>query len=65
VLIVLNVHKDNLDTVIEALPAMKNPTVSQLYKSDYYALETVVNKGDINILIPKLKALGAEDILEY
>jgi len=64
VLIVLNVHKDDLDTVIEALPAMKNPTVSQLYKSDYYALETVVNKSDINILIPKLKALGAEDILE-
>ena len=64
VLIDLNVHKDHLDAVIGALPAMKNPTVSQLYKSDYYALETVVNKSDINILIPKLKALGAEDILE-
>jgi ATP phosphoribosyltransferase len=64
VLILLNVHEKNLDTVIETLPAMKKPTVSKLYKSDYYAVETVISKSDINILIPKLKAIGAEDILE-
>ncbi|HUV81684.1 MAG TPA: ATP phosphoribosyltransferase [archaeon] len=64
VLIDLNVHKDKLDALVEALPAMKKPTVNQLYKSDYYAVETVVNKNEINILIPKLKSLGAEDILE-
>ena len=43
---------------------MKRPTVSQLYNSDYYAVETVMDKSEINILIPKLKDLGAEDILE-
>lgn len=64
VLIDLNVHKDKLDALVEALPAMKKPTVNQLYKSDFYAVETVVNKNEINILIPKLKSLGAEDILE-
>lgn len=64
VLIVLNVKNDKLDALVEALPAMKKPTVNQLYKSDYYAVETVVNKNEINILIPKLKSLGAEDILE-
>ena len=64
VLIDLNVHGDNLDAVVEALPSMKNPTVSKLYKSDFYAVETVVDKSEINILIPKLKSLGAEDILE-
>jgi ATP phosphoribosyltransferase len=64
VLIDLNVHEKNLDAVIEALPAMKKPTVSKLYKSDYYAVETVISKNNINILIPKLKAMGAEDILE-
>ncbi|MCG7850709.1 MAG: ATP phosphoribosyltransferase [ANME-2 cluster archaeon] len=64
VLIDLNVHEDNLDAVVEALPSMKNPTVSKLYKSDFYAVETVVDKSEINILIPKLKSLGAEDILE-
>ncbi|MCK4938431.1 MAG: ATP phosphoribosyltransferase [Methanosarcinales archaeon] len=64
VLIDLNVHEDNLDAMVEALPSMKNPTVSKLYKSDFYAVETVVDKSEINILIPKLKSLGAEDILE-
>ena len=64
VLIDLNVHEDNLDAVVEALPSMKKPTVNKLYKSDYYAVETVVSKDEVNILIPKLKSLGAEDILE-
>lgn len=64
VFIVMNVPEDKLDLVVSGLPAMKRPTVSKLYKSDYYAVETVVSKSEINILIPKLKALGAEDILE-
>ncbi len=64
VLIDMNVPADKLDIVIDALPSMKHPTVSQLYKSDYYAVETVVSKSDVNILIPKLKDLGAEDIIE-
>ncbi|MCQ6963515.1 ATP phosphoribosyltransferase [Methanolobus chelungpuianus] len=64
VLLDMNVPADKLDIVIEALPSMKRPTVSQLYKSDYYAVETVVNKSEVNLLIPRLKELGAEDILE-
>ncbi|HJH30561.1 MAG TPA: ATP phosphoribosyltransferase [Methanosarcinaceae archaeon] len=64
VLIDMNVPADKLDDVIDALPSMKHPTVSQLYKSDYYAVETVVSKNNVNILIPKLKNLGAEDIIE-
>jgi ATP phosphoribosyltransferase len=64
VLIDMNVHEKNLDALVEALPAMKKPTVNKLYKSDYYAVETVVSKNEVNILIPKLKELGAEDILE-
>jgi len=64
VFIVMNVPEDKLDSVVSGLPAMKKPTVSKLYKSDYYAVQTVVSKSEINILIPKLKSLGAEDILE-
>jgi ATP phosphoribosyltransferase len=64
VFIVMNVPEDRLDDVVSGLPAMKKPTVSKLYKSDYYAVETVVSKSEINILIPKLKSMGAEDILE-
>ena len=59
------VNRENkLDDVVKILPAMKRPTIAKLYKSDYYAIDTVVNKDEINILIPKLKSLGAEDILE-
>src|SRR5574337_910944 len=64
VYIMMNVPEEKLDSVVSALPAMKHPTVSKLYKSDYYAVGTVVSKSEINILIPKLKSLGAEDIIE-
>ncbi len=64
VFIVMNVPEAKLDRVVNSLPAMKKPTVSKLYKSDYYAVETVVSKSEINTLIPQLKSLGAEDILE-
>ncbi|MFQ6135768.1 MAG: ATP phosphoribosyltransferase [Candidatus Hydrothermarchaeales archaeon] len=64
VLLTMNVSEARLEDVIKILPAMKNPTVSKLYNSGYYALQTVAPKKDVNILIPKLKEAGAEDILE-
>ncbi len=64
VLVKLNVDKARLDGVVEALPAMRAPTVSQLSESGFYAVETIVAKTEINILIPRLKSLGAEDIIE-
>ncbi len=64
VLISMNVPEDKLDAVIGTLPALKFPTVSKLYNSDYLEVVTVVDKSTVNVLIPKLKASGAEDILE-
>jgi len=66
VLLSMNVAEDNLAAVVSVLPAMKRPTISQLYDSErqYYAVETVVSKRDVNILIPELKSMGAEDIIE-
>ncbi len=64
VLISMNVPKDRLDEVIAALPAMKRPTVNQLYDSHYLEVATVVEKNQVNLLLPQLKAHGAEDILE-
>ena len=64
VLVKLNVHSDNLESVIGALPAMRAPTVSQLSQSSFHAVETIVAKREINILIPRLRSLGAEDIIE-
>ncbi len=64
VFLVMNVPEDRLEGVVEALPALKKPTVSKLYQTGYYSVQTVVSKSEVNILIPRLKALGAEDILE-
>lgn len=64
VLVKLNVGAADLDRVVELLPAMKSPTVSKLFGDDAYAVEAVVSKADINVLIPALKDHGASDIIE-
>jgi len=64
VLLSMNVARDRLEEVISVLPAMKNPTVSTLHDSDYLEVTTVVDKNTVNVIIPELKAKGAEDILE-
>ena len=64
VLVKLNVGEDQLDGVIGILPSMRAPTVSQLFGGAGYAVETVVPKSEINILIPALRDHGATDIIE-
>jgi ATP phosphoribosyltransferase len=64
VLVKLNVSRDDLDAVIALVPSMKSPTVNELFGGSGYAVETVVPKSDINVLIPALKDAGATDILE-
>ncbi|MDD1742832.1 MAG: ATP phosphoribosyltransferase [Methanotrichaceae archaeon] len=64
VLLDMNVPEGRVEEVMSILPSMKNPTVSKLWNSGYYAVETVVDKSHVNLLIPRLKKAGAEDILE-
>jgi ATP phosphoribosyltransferase len=64
VLLSMNVPEDAMERVVAALPALKRPTVSRLHGVNYYSIQTVVQKGQVNILIPSLKAAGAQDILE-
>ena len=64
VLVKLNVDGANLDAVIALLPALKSPTVSKLFGDDAFAVETVVAKREINMLIPALKDAGATGIIE-
>jgi len=63
VLIKLNVSEENLRAVLDVVPSMKSPTVSQLSEGGY-AIETVADKATVNMLIPLLKSKGATDILE-
>jgi len=64
VLLIMNTPASCLDAVIAELPAMKRPTISQLHGTDDYSLTTVAGRASVNVLIPRLKAAGAEDILE-
>lgn len=64
VLVKLNVETDSLDAVLAVLPSLKSPTISELSGGGAFAVETVVPKSAINILIPDLKDRGATDILE-
>lgn len=64
VLVKMNVPQAALDAVIELLPSMKAPTVNELFGGQGYAVEAVVSKSQINVLIPALKDAGASDIIE-
>ena len=64
VLVKMNVPTAALADVIAILPSMKSPTVNELFGEQGYAIETVVEKRQINVLIPALKDAGASDILE-
>lgn len=63
VLLKVNVAAANKDAVLAALPSAKSPTVNQLANGDF-AIETVVEKAGINVLIPDLQEAGATDMLE-
>ena len=63
--IMLNVRREYLEGVLQALPALKNPTISTLSDSDWVAINTIVDEDVVRHLIPKLKAAQAQGIVEY
>jgi ATP phosphoribosyltransferase len=63
VLLKMNVAAAQRDAVLAVLPAAKSPTVNQLANGDF-AIETVVNKAGINLIIPAVTEAGATDLLE-
>ena len=61
----MNVTKENLEKVMAVLPAMKTPTVSQLYNGSGAAIEVIVEETTVREIIPSLIKAGASDIIEY
>jgi ATP phosphoribosyltransferase len=61
----MNLRKKDLENVLKALPALRNPTVSTLSQPDWLAIETIIDEKIVRELIPQLKAAGAEGIIEY
>jgi len=65
VVLKMNVPKDKLQGVIDILPCLNAPTVSNLYQKDWFSVETVISEAKVRELIPRLQKLGAEGIIEF
>ncbi len=61
----MNIAKENLQPLLAILPAMRNPTISSLSHEGWYAVETIINEHIVRDLIPELRRVGAEGIIEY
>ena len=61
----MNIAKNELQNLLTALPSLREPTVSPLAQPDWVAVETVIDEKVVREIIPQLKSLGAEGIIEY
>ena len=65
VMLKMNVHSDNLGKIIDLLPALRKPTISNLCADNWVAVESVVDEVKVRTLICELQEAGAEGILEF
>ncbi|MEK6889763.1 MAG: ATP phosphoribosyltransferase [Nanoarchaeota archaeon] len=63
--LMMNVKKEDLNKILAVLPALQNPTISELSDKKWCDVITIVDKKEIRKLIPKLKEAGASGIVEY
>jgi len=61
----MNVPKEKLKEVVQQLPSLNAPTIANLYQSDWFSVETVVQEARVRELIPVLIKRGAQGIIEY
>jgi ATP phosphoribosyltransferase len=63
--LMLNVHEKHLAAVEALLPSLRSPTVSKLQSEGWFAVNTIVDEETVRDLIPRLKEIGAEGIVEF
>jgi ATP phosphoribosyltransferase len=63
--LMLNVRKTNLSAVLGVLPALKNPTISQLSDEEWVAVNTILEECTVRNILPRLKEAGGQGIVEY
>jgi ATP phosphoribosyltransferase len=61
----MNIEQKKLQKLLSTLPSLREPTVSPLAQADWVAVETVIDEKVVREIIPQLKMLGAEGIIEY
>src|SRR3989475_3933433 len=60
----MNIARKNLADLLQTLPALRNPTISSLSQEGWVAVETIIDEHIVRVLIPALKAAGAEGSIE-
>ena len=63
--LMLNVQREHLQKIIEVLPALNSPTISELSNPNWVAVNTILEESSVREVVPKLKAAGATGIVEY
>jgi ATP phosphoribosyltransferase len=63
--LMMNVQRQSLASVLGVLPALKNPTISQLSDEEWVAVNTILEEATVRTIIPRLKEAGAQGIVEY
>jgi ATP phosphoribosyltransferase len=63
--LMMNVHRDNLQAVLDLLPALQNPTISSLSHPDWLDVNTILDESVVRSVIPRLRDAGAHGIVEY
>jgi ATP phosphoribosyltransferase len=61
----MNLERSKLSDLLARLPALRNPTISPLAQDGWVAIETIIDETVVREIIPELKLLGAEGIIEY
>jgi ATP phosphoribosyltransferase len=61
----MNVPEDCLEKIVEILPSLTAPTVSKLYNTNWFSVESVINETVVREIIPRLIDAGADGIIEY
>ena len=61
----MNVSRENLKGLVKLIPSITAPTISPLYESEWFSLETVISEEKVRELIPQLIRQGAKGIIEY
>ncbi|TWT83269.1 ATP phosphoribosyltransferase [Planctomycetes bacterium CA13] len=63
--LMMNVGKENLEKVLDILPALQKPTISALSNPEWVDVITIVEESVVRNIVPQLKAMGATGIVEY
>lgn len=63
--LMMNVRRENMRAILDLLPALRNPTIAPLADDGWVAINTILEEKQVRELLPRLKAAGAQGIVEY